>query len=612
MFNKPHVAWSLSDVLGYIEDHQSSLPTALPEKPLRCLKRGTESNSLHTQTYTAQKYVAVSYTWPDETWTRLYDSNVSTKICDGEDCGGSAHISMFMIHVLDWLRLREMKEDGKELHMWVDHSCINQADDQEKQKQVAIMDRIYSGAHVTAVMLEDIELTAEEYDFLRSLRRRIGEERARFLALVRKVLSARWFRRAWCSQEYLLSRGTFFFMHQSGRLREPIAFPSEFLAACVTHARIYDATVPRLPERRGIASMYQPVAGLVFVGSFAWAYGVVQTLKCYEVFDKVALVLNLVRTPPHRRLTAFPSTKGNLSVNAGMNVAKIVNVLAIQNKDFSLLQAGHQNDNPFIGLDGFGWAALPIKGDEIADSWRHHIYEIAKDRTASLTAAGLKLRGPIERIVSQQDWTVTRVDERLHVTVDHIHRIIDPDWLQQPDAHSPVEGSLYDRDPQMSRLRDILYAIESFNAEDIWPTFLPADETWILRGLDDGFRSYSEGSLRARIIKEYIRPGTTQRTIGTGSAFLHRGDVTSFNVVTLSSGFRMVVGSNMADMRGCEVFQPYVMRTTEFGAHGITSNAFLLRAASSIEVDDVRRVEGHIRCFQLVPEDAGVRSITLT
>ncbi|PPJ57964.1 hypothetical protein CBER1_09416 [Cercospora berteroae] len=485
------------------------------------------------------------------------------------------------------------------------------ADEQEKQKQVAIMDRIYSGAHFTAVMLEDIELTAEEYDFLRSPNRRIGEERARHLTLLRKVLNATWFRRAWCSQEYLLSRGTTFYVHQTGRPREPIAFASEALAGWGTKARIYDATVPRLPELRGVASLYQPVAGLVFVGSFAWAYGVVQELECYEIFDKVALVLNLVRTPPHRRLTAFPSTKGNISVNADMNVAKIVNVLAVQNKDFSLLQAGHQVDNPFMGLDGFGWAALPIKGDEIANSWRHHIYNIGKDSRASLTAAGLKLRGPIERIISQQDWTIRRVDGKLYVTVNHIHKVIEAGWLQQPDVHTPMEGSVYDREPQMSRLRDILYAIESFDAEDIWPTFLPADETWILRSQDDGFRSYNEGSLRARIIKEYIRPGTTQRTIANGSAFLYRGDETSFNVVTLSSGFRMVVGSNVADMRGCEIFQLYVMRTTEFGAHGITSNGFLLRAAPSIGVDDVRRVEGHVRCFQLVPEDADVRSITL-
>ena len=612
MFNKPHAAWSLVDVLEYAETHQSSSSTALPEKPLRCLKRGTESNSLHTQAYSAQDYVAVSYTWPSKAWTRLYDSNVSTKVWDGKHCSDSEHISLFMLHVLDkLLPMTSMNDDGQELHMWVDHSCINQDDDLEKQEQIAIMDRIYSGARLTAVMLEDVELTAEEYDFLRSYKRRIGEERARFLTLLRKILNGRWFGRAWCSQEFLLSRGTMFYVHQTGKPREPIEFASEVLAAWVTKARIYDATVPRLPEMRGIASLYQPIAGLVFVGSFAWAYEVVQELECYEVFDKVALVLNLVRTPPHRRLTAFPSTEGNMSVNADTNVAKIVNVLAIQNRDFSLLHAGHQVDNPFLGLNGFGWAALPIKGDEIADSWRHHIYEVGKDPTASLTAEGLTLRGPIERVVAQQDWTIRRADEKLYVTVDHIHRVIEPNWLQQLDAHSPVEGSLYDRDPQMSRLRDILYAVEAFDAVDIWPTFLPADETWILRGQDDGFRSYKEGSLRSRIIKEYIRPGTTQRTIAAGSAFLHRGDETSFNVVTLSSGFRIVVGSNVADMRGCEIFQPYVMRTTEFGSHGITSNAFLLRAALSIEVDDVRRVEGHVRCFQLVPEIADVRSITL-
>ncbi|KAM3416291.1 hypothetical protein BST61_g7897 [Cercospora zeina] len=268
--------------------------------------------------------------------------------------------------------------------------------------------------------------------------------------------------------------------------------------------------------------MYQPVAGLVFFGSFAWAYGVVQAMGCFEVFDKVALVLNLVRTPPDRRLTAFPSTKGNRSLEADANVAKLLNVLAVQNRDFSLLQTGHQLDDPYIGHDGFDWAALPMQGDPIADFWRNQIYEIGEDPTVSLNPAGLRLRGPIERIVFQQSWEIKRAGDKLHVAVGHFIKVVEADWLEQPDTHPLVSGTAYDREPQLSRLRDILYAIEAFNAVDIWPTFLPTDETWTLRGRDDGFRSYNKDSLRSRMIKEYIRPGTTQRVMATGSAFLHR------------------------------------------------------------------------------------------
>ena len=75
----------------------------------------------------------------------------------------------------------------------------------------------------------------------------------------------------------------------------------------------------------------------------------------------------------------------------------------------------------------------------------------------------------------------------------------------------------------------------------------------------------------------------------------------------------MVVGGNVADMRGCEIFQPFVMRLKEFGGHGVACNAFILRpeSPSSAKTESVQDVAGHVRCFQRVPEDAVVRVVTL-
>jgi hypothetical protein len=33
------------------------------------------------------------------------------------------------------------------LPVWVDHICMNQKDDAEKQQQISLMDQIYSQAH---------------------------------------------------------------------------------------------------------------------------------------------------------------------------------------------------------------------------------------------------------------------------------------------------------------------------------------------------------------------------------------------------------------------------------------------------------------------------------
>jgi hypothetical protein len=76
------------------------------------------------------------------------------------------------------------------------------------------MDLIYRSARLTVVCLEDIHILKEEmalvvefYDVWDaqdvSKARKIAHE---FLSALRKILSARWFSRAWCLHEHLMSR----------------------------------------------------------------------------------------------------------------------------------------------------------------------------------------------------------------------------------------------------------------------------------------------------------------------------------------------------------------------------------------------------------------------
>lgn len=74
---------------------------------------------------------------------------------------------------------------------WIDSECIAQNDAREKSAQVAAMDKIYTGARFTAIILEDVELSTDDYDFLRRARRKTGHEVTRQLELVRRILRAR-------------------------------------------------------------------------------------------------------------------------------------------------------------------------------------------------------------------------------------------------------------------------------------------------------------------------------------------------------------------------------------------------------------------------------------
>jgi hypothetical protein len=59
-----------------------------------------------------------------------------------------------------WNHVLSSLEDDQGL--WVDQSCINQIDDDEKQAAVGSMDVIYRSATEVVVILEDVVLTPNE------------------------------------------------------------------------------------------------------------------------------------------------------------------------------------------------------------------------------------------------------------------------------------------------------------------------------------------------------------------------------------------------------------------------------------------------------------------
>jgi hypothetical protein len=597
-------AWTLEATLSYLTAARPKFSEWSGLGPLRCLKYRHDGSGLDVETFRRdQPYVAVSYSWPG-TWNRLHNSNAPSVVWTGKSRKDSEHISRFMFTVFGHI----LGHNDTQCAFWVDHACINQNDAMEKQQQVAIMDHIYTTARFTAVMLEDIEMSTEDLNFLEQARRRVGSQRSKYINLIRYILRARWFTRAWCSQEMYLSRGTIFYLHRLGEPETPISFSSMSLASWISKCRTYGSDIPQISEPRGNVGLSN-----IARTSYARASGIVSNLASYNAYDKVSLVQNLTRAPTTTKLTLLPSTEDKCQPNSELNVMKMVNILAIQSGDFSLLQTGHVCENRLIRIPGFTWAGFPIKGDVPSEGWRDTFYETYRDPDTNICSSGLKLRGLLSCVLRQQDWKIWRDGEVLYLSVDGQVREVEQTWLRMDDQeiqHSAA-GDPYDRDEALSKLRDVLYSIESMNAATIWPAFMPSSGTWIDRSQDECNQPSATDSLRVRMTAEYARPASQHRSMAQGISFLTRGSETSFSVLTLAEGRLIVVRGNIADMCGKEIFQPYIMRLREFSSYQVACNALVLQDVQDDQPRDTRVCEGHIRSLHLLPNTAEQVSITL-
>lgn len=104
--------------------------------------------------------------------------------------------------------------------LWADQCCINQNDPNEKAAAIDTMDVIYRHARCIFVLFEDIALSrcewqafvkiAQEWDS--GFRYEHPEELDSLSRILLKLLSSRWFLRAWCSHELQLCQDCLFFV----------------------------------------------------------------------------------------------------------------------------------------------------------------------------------------------------------------------------------------------------------------------------------------------------------------------------------------------------------------------------------------------------------------
>ncbi|GKT66367.1 O-methyltransferase family 2 [Colletotrichum tofieldiae] len=152
--------------------------------------------------FAIRQYLAVSYSWHNPDWP-------GTPSSDPEP-GGIWPIGKRFATAI--LAQRGHPREG----VWIDQVCINQSDEDEKQRAIACMDVIYKSCRKLVVLLEDVELTenevllCERYDQKHASQAfshvvQDTEEIACLISMFSKIAAARWWQRAWCFHEFVVA-----------------------------------------------------------------------------------------------------------------------------------------------------------------------------------------------------------------------------------------------------------------------------------------------------------------------------------------------------------------------------------------------------------------------
>lgn len=195
---------------------------AISRLQLRLISSPTTEEQKPPTTFTS--FIIVSYCWHNPSW------DLAPK---AQSVAPGWEVSKPMVDTV--MRMRQGPEEG----VWLDKMCINQADTADKTVHIGTMDVIYRSARRIVIFLEDVQLTAEEESaavtyaaFYGDMGREVtkldlqGQERLDYInnyfpsreeestddeelqklrqgaqSFGLKMLSARWFSRAWCAHE---------------------------------------------------------------------------------------------------------------------------------------------------------------------------------------------------------------------------------------------------------------------------------------------------------------------------------------------------------------------------------------------------------------------------
>lgn len=155
--------------------------------------------STHMPDDRIQSFIVLSYTWHSPAWKP--HSSILPLSRGANDPLTPAMWSAFLAQLLD----HEC--------FWVDQLCINQCSESEKTAAVAHMDLIYQSARKVVIALEDVAVSSTDAALMfmyanveGSWSQTSENDRRKFSLAFKKIIAARWFGRAWCLHEFLVSR----------------------------------------------------------------------------------------------------------------------------------------------------------------------------------------------------------------------------------------------------------------------------------------------------------------------------------------------------------------------------------------------------------------------
>lgn len=201
--------------------------TAASKAPFRLVKRIAADSKPEIRD-SSDSFIALSYCWHEKDWLPAGSGGSAT--------GGAVPISPVLFEAL--LEERLSDDEG----VWIDQMCIIQSDEVEKAMAIGSMDVIYRRARLVVVALEDIVIDGSDVAALHELMRALNSGHKwlcmdylapsrQLTKLLWKIFSARWFTRAWCGHELLVSSNQLFLI-QSDMADASIAvvkMTSEFL-----------------------------------------------------------------------------------------------------------------------------------------------------------------------------------------------------------------------------------------------------------------------------------------------------------------------------------------------------------------------------------------------
>ena len=176
---------------------------AVDEFWFRLLQDGLDADCMYEAA--EHTFIILSYTWHSTSWTPQPVLMRSSQFQDTRKTEGPLSPAMWEAFLA--------QRDNEYESLWVDQLCIKHSSEHEKSVAIGSMDLLYRSARKVIVAIEDVAFTISELELMLSYTdsdlswsQWPQHDLNALSAAFQKLVKARWFQRAWCLHEFLVSR----------------------------------------------------------------------------------------------------------------------------------------------------------------------------------------------------------------------------------------------------------------------------------------------------------------------------------------------------------------------------------------------------------------------